>query len=128
MVITTADRKPAAPHFLVATIAGCRGHDVVRGLSRGLDPVMTGRATAWRHPDVPKRRTDPRHRAMATIAGHRGGNMRRGFALYRAVVVTSGAGPGRHPVMRKEGGFPVCRAVTAAAVRRRRQVVRRLKG
>jgi len=70
----------------------------------------------------------PAHGPVATVTGHGRWNMSGGLALRSTLIVASGAGSRSDTVMGKKRGCPICRPVTAVAVDRGWQVVRRLKG
>ena len=87
-----------------------------RGLSRGLDPVMTGGTGTRRNSEMPEGHAGPGNGPVAIVTGHGRRDVRGGFPLRGAIVVTLRTGARRHPVMGKEGRRPICRPVAAVAV------------
>ncbi len=101
---------------------------MIRGLSRGLDPVVTGRTSPRRDSDVSKGRAGPCHRAVATVSRHRSREVSHRFSLRNGIVVTLRATPGSHSVMGKERRLPIGRPMATVAIQGRGKMVRRLKG
>lgn len=111
---------------MTAVARSRRGH-VGGRLPTSLHSVMTGGATARRHPEVPKGRAGPTHHPMAAVARHGCRNMGRRLSLNRTVVMTLRAGARRNAIMGKESRFPVRGSVTAITIHRGGQVIRGLK-
>lgn len=86
--------------------------------SASLNPVVTGRTSAWRHSDMLERGVRPRHGAMAAIAGHRRGKVGGRLALGDGVVMAPSATARGDAVVRKEGRFPIGGPVATAAIGR----------
>ena len=70
----------------------------------------------------------PANRSVATIATHGRWNVRARLALRSALIVALGARSWSHAIVRKKRWGPTRGSMTAVAVNRGRQVVRRFKG
>lgn len=99
-----------------------------RGLSRGLDSVMTGRAGARFDSKVPERYAGPGNGPVAIVTGHRCLDVSSGFSLHHAVVVARRTTSWRYTIMSKEGRLPIGRAMATITIHSRRQMVDRLDG
>jgi len=101
---------------------------VGRGLSRGLDPVMTGRTGARFDSKMPEGHAGPGNGPVAIVTGHRRLDVRSGFPLHHAVVVARRTTARRYAIMSKEGRLPIGRAMATITVHSRRQMIDRLDG
>jgi len=99
---------------------------VGRGLSRGLDPVMTGRTGARFDSKVPEGQAGPGNSLVAIVTRHRRRDVRSGFPLHHVVVVARRTTSWRYTIVSKEGRLPIRRAMATITVHSRRQMVDRL--
>lgn len=98
-----------------------------RGLSRSLDPVMTGRTGAWFDPQVPEGYAGPGNSPVAIVTRHRRLDVRSGFPLHHVVVVARRTTSRRYTIMSEEGWPPIGCAMATITVHCRRQMVDRLE-
>ena len=87
-----------------------------RGLSRGLDPVVTGGTGTRRDSLMCEGSPRPAHGAVAAIASHCGRNMSSWLARRDSLVMAFGAGSRSHTVVRKKRGRPICCPMAAVAI------------
>jgi hypothetical protein len=128
VIISVGHKHPIRRAHFVAGIARSRCRHVPSRFPPSLDTIVTSYTSACPNSHMFETRSRPSHGAMTAIASHCGLNMCSRLALGGSLVMAFRAGSRSDTVMGKKRRCPTCRPVTAAAVDRGWQVVRRLKG
>jgi hypothetical protein len=128
VIISVGHKHPIRRAHFVAGIARSRCRHVPSRFPPSLDTIVTSYTSACPNSHMFETRSRPSHGAMTAIASHCGLNMCSRLALGGSLVMAFRAGSRSDTVMGKKRRCPTCRPVTAAAVDRSWQVVRRLKG